>query len=92
MSTGPNAVTSEGVIGDRLSYLWAATFQTVWTGLDRLELSYRAVAAERGLGNERAGAVGDRCSETGRSKTQRCSAAFILRVGLCRRGGEADRG
>ena len=59
-------------------------------GLDRhrrLGPSWRSVAAEKGPGDERAGAVGCRCPEIGSSRSSRCSAAFILRVGLCWRGG-----
>ena len=59
---------------------------------DQLERPRRFVAAEKGPGDERAGAVGGRCSEIGSSRSQRRSAAFILRVGLCWRGGEAVRG
>ena len=63
-------------------------------GLDRhrrLGPSWRSVAAEKGPGDERAGAVGCRCPEIGSSRSSRCSAAFILRVGLCWRGGRFSR-
>ena len=61
-------MTRAGAISARLAYLWATTAQVRLGRHNPLERPRRSVAAKRGLGDERAGAVGCRCSEIGSSR------------------------